>query len=43
MEFFLKGLNPFKIQKIFKLEFASEFYNLESREICKLGLKGNLL
>jgi hypothetical protein len=31
MEFFLKGLNPFKIQSIFKLDFVMEFriQNLE--------------
>jgi hypothetical protein len=42
MRFFPKGLNPFKIQTRFKLDFVSEFYNSKSREIFKWGQKGNL-
>jgi hypothetical protein len=33
MRFFLKGLNPFKIQTRFKLNFTSEIYISNSREI----------
>jgi hypothetical protein len=41
MEFFPKGLNPFKIPTRFKLDFAFEFYNSKARDIWKLG-QGNL-
>jgi hypothetical protein len=41
MRFFPKGLNPFKIQARFKLEFSSKFYISKSIEILKLGQKGN--
>jgi hypothetical protein len=37
MRFLPKGLDPFKIQIRFKLEFASEFYNSKSIVILKLG------
>jgi hypothetical protein len=40
MRFLPKGLNPFKIQIRFKLEFASKFYNSKCREILKLEQKG---
>jgi hypothetical protein len=42
MRFLPKGLNPFKIQKRFKLEFAFEIYNSKSREIWKLPRKESL-
>jgi hypothetical protein len=42
MEVFPKGLNPFKIQIRFKLDFASKFCNSKSREIWVLGPKGTL-
>jgi hypothetical protein len=42
IRFFPKGLNPFKIQTRFKLDFTSEFYYSKSIEILRLGQKGNL-
>jgi hypothetical protein len=42
VEFLPKGLNPFKIQSDFKLDFFSEFYNSKSIENWKLGQKGCL-
>jgi hypothetical protein len=40
--FLPKGVNPFKIQIRFKLEFASKIYNARSRDILELGQKENL-
>jgi hypothetical protein len=42
MEFVPKGLNPFKIQSDFELEYFFEFCNSKSRENWKLGQKGCL-
>jgi hypothetical protein len=42
MRFLPKGLNPLKIQTIFKLDFSSEFCNSKSREILRLGQNRNL-
>jgi hypothetical protein len=42
MRFFPKGLNPFKIQTRYKLDFAFEFCNSKYREFSKLEQKGNL-
>jgi hypothetical protein len=43
MRFLPKGLDPFKIQIRFKLEFASEFYNSKSIVILKLGQKRKIV
>jgi hypothetical protein len=42
LTFLPKGLNPYKIQARFKLEFVFEFRNSISGEIWKLGPKGKL-
>jgi hypothetical protein len=39
LRFLPKGLNPFKIQAIFKRNFAPEIYHSKSREIVNLGQK----
>jgi hypothetical protein len=42
IEFFLKGLNTFKIQTRFKLDLLMNFYISKSREFWKLGQLGKL-
>jgi hypothetical protein len=42
MRYVPEGLNPFKIQIRFKLEFASRIYNSKSREILNLDQKQEL-